>query len=932
MPINFKNIQTTGNRPYDATRVARRYDDGGELTTPSWNGLTMREKSDVMAAAVRNGITSLKEIRQRWNEFAEEGHLYKDGGKTNQRNQRAGYAVDYFMNKGLSREAAAGLVGNLMRESGMNPNALNSDRHGGAHGIAQWRGARWANLQKMYGKNPTLDNQLDYVWHELNTTHKKGLQKIMASKTVDDAARNAFGYYEFSAGPEAAIAAMNGNGRSKGYNQPNGTMAMNTGINYAHAIYGNAPKGGVKSVYQKSRFALPSDKSQDIDFFGTLDNAQMPENPVLASIDSNSIPPNPTDYGTPVDYTKFLKPVAKEDSNVLLPEKRDSGIGLMGILGMMGADDAVNPYDEAFAQQEPVGQKDAMFVVPVSNDTLLDDSWFAQGGALYNTNLFAGGGVADVPPESTPENDPDYYLKQALANGSLMTKSVANPSRGETVVHPDDIVLPSAPLGGELTEDDRTVLEEYGNELPAQDDMDSYIGDMLNNYNDATSTGNTTNEGLGRVAQQGIEERAAFNAAYPYRAMLGEVLTGAPGIAISAPLIGSVLPAASDALMATRAGQAINTGLNTLNAATASSTIYPWLDNGVTSFFGAQGINDMVHGNANAGTAFELMPLVQLAKPVYNVARTTATEFPDLVSRAEDWALENAAKNGFNRIWENPFLNKSYIRTKGSFSNNGEAPFSIEIPFDEKQAAAQRMIDFINSEDYGRRLENAGLERHWDFMKQLTKDRLSDGHFPAVTRDIVDKTNLDAEGMTNINPKSSDYGITLQSGLPYKTFLEDLDHEVGHWSTLNVGTSDIVNRIRGSLYNYSYNPKLGDIMRYNEKIAPTRTWEEYRKNALPSKMPTDALNTIKSIFDDIATPQEKRQRAYAMLEKAKREGISTDEFVDKYSQNGYITNSAPVQLQQLGMVFTVENLKKYLKNFLSISAAITTANKLKNEK
>lgn len=931
MPINFKNIQTTGNRPYDATRVARRYDDGGELTTPSWNGLTMREKSDVMAAAVRNGITSLKEIRQRWNEFAEEGHLYKDGGKTSLRNQRAGYAVDYFMNKGLSREAAAGLVGNLMRESGMNPNALNSDRHGGAHGIAQWRGARWANLQKMYGKNPTLDNQLDYVWHELNTTHKKGLQKIMASKTVDDAARNAFGYYEFSAGPEAAIAAMNGNGRSKGYNQPNGTMAMNTGINYAHAIYGNAPKGGVKSVYQKSRFALPSDKSQDIDFFGTLDNAQMPENPVLASIDSNSIPPNPTDYGTPVDYTKFLKPVAKDDSNVLLPEKRDNGIGLMGILGMMGAFGG-DEDREALAQQEPVGQKDAMFVVPVSNDTLLDDSWFAQGGALYNTNLFAGDGVADVPPESTPENDPDYYLKQALANGSLMTKSVANPSRGETVVHPDDIVLPSAPLGGELTEDDRTVLEEYGNELPAQDDMDSYIGDMLNNYNDATSTGNTTNEGLGRVAQQGIEERAAFNAAYPYRAMLGEVLTGAPGIAISAPLIGSVLPAASDALMATRAGQAINTGLNTLNAATASSTLYPWLDNGVTSFFGANGINDMVHGNANAGTAFELMPLTQLAKPVYNVARTTATEFPDLVSRAEDWALENAAKNGFNRVWENPFLNKSYIRTKGSFSNNGEAPFSIEISFDEKQAAAQRMIDFINSEDYGRRLENAGLERHWDFMKQLTKDRLSDGHFPAVTRDIVDKTNLDAEGMTNINPKSSDYGITLQSGLPYKTFLEDLDHEVGHWSTLNVGTSDIVNRIRGSLYNYSYNPKLGDIMRYNEKIAPTRTWEEYRKNALPSKMPTDALNTIKSIFDDIATPQEKRQRAYAMLEKAKREGISTDEFVDKYSQNGYITNSAPVQLQQLGMVFTVENLKKYLKNFLSISAAITTANKLKNEK
>lgn len=45
--------------------------DGGELDAPrQWDYLTMAEKSEVMAAAVRNGLVSLKEIRDRWNEFA----------------------------------------------------------------------------------------------------------------------------------------------------------------------------------------------------------------------------------------------------------------------------------------------------------------------------------------------------------------------------------------------------------------------------------------------------------------------------------------------------------------------------------------------------------------------------------------------------------------------------------------------------------------------------------------------------------------------------------------------------------------------------------------------------------------------------------------------------------------------------------------------
>lgn len=153
--------------------------------------------------------------------------------------KKARQAVDYFVNKGLTREQAAGLVGNLMRESGMNIGATNPNS--GAYGLSQWLGSRKTRLFKRYGYHPTFEQQLDYIWDELNTSHRRGLQMLRASKTVDDAARNAFGYYEFSAGPEAAIRAMNGAGKNTKWKNPNGTYALNSGIKNAQMIFGEVP-------------------------------------------------------------------------------------------------------------------------------------------------------------------------------------------------------------------------------------------------------------------------------------------------------------------------------------------------------------------------------------------------------------------------------------------------------------------------------------------------------------------------------------------------------------------------------------------------------------------------------------------------------------------------------------------------------------------
>lgn len=200
----------------------------------AWDALPLQQKAEMMRVAIRNGIHDLPTIRQKYNEFAEGGvmeeNLYAKGGPKKQYgNAGSQKAMQFFMNKGLTQAQAAGLVGNLMRESGMKPTALNSSSK--AYGIAQWLGSRKKALFAKYGSNPTFDQQLDFVWHELNTTHKNGLRHLKASKTAAEAARNAMGYYEFSAGPEAAIAAMNRTGQA-------GNKSMQIGIENASKLLG----------------------------------------------------------------------------------------------------------------------------------------------------------------------------------------------------------------------------------------------------------------------------------------------------------------------------------------------------------------------------------------------------------------------------------------------------------------------------------------------------------------------------------------------------------------------------------------------------------------------------------------------------------------------------------------------------------------------
>lgn len=103
-------------------------------------------------------------------------------------------AFSFFMEKGLTAEQAAGVIGNLDQESGMDP-AIHQIGGGPGRGIAQWSaGGRWDtyagdNLVEFTagGDRYSLQVQLDFIWYELTAFSYYGLTDLQAANTVEQA-------------------------------------------------------------------------------------------------------------------------------------------------------------------------------------------------------------------------------------------------------------------------------------------------------------------------------------------------------------------------------------------------------------------------------------------------------------------------------------------------------------------------------------------------------------------------------------------------------------------------------------------------------------------------------------------------------------------------------------------------------------------------
>lgn len=114
---------------------------------------------------------------------------------------------------GFSSAQIAGIEGNLQIESNFNPGAINPRE--GAHGIAQWEGGRWANLQKYaasLGKPwDDVNTQVGFLVSELQGPEAAAMPALAQATTPTQAATAFDQLYERSSAASlpARIAAAN---------------------------------------------------------------------------------------------------------------------------------------------------------------------------------------------------------------------------------------------------------------------------------------------------------------------------------------------------------------------------------------------------------------------------------------------------------------------------------------------------------------------------------------------------------------------------------------------------------------------------------------------------------------------------------------------------------------------------------------------------
>ncbi len=110
--------------------------------------------------------------------------------------------------KKLAPHQSAGIIGNLIQESGVDPTIVQPN--GVGHGIAQWsKNERWQDLIKFAnGRDPkSLDVQLDFLWHEMNNVPpwNQSYPAVKNAANIEDATRAFMDKFEKPAAAHANL-------------------------------------------------------------------------------------------------------------------------------------------------------------------------------------------------------------------------------------------------------------------------------------------------------------------------------------------------------------------------------------------------------------------------------------------------------------------------------------------------------------------------------------------------------------------------------------------------------------------------------------------------------------------------------------------------------------------------------------------------------
>ena len=435
------------------------------------------------------------------------------------------------------------------------------------------------------------------------------------------------------------------------------------------------------------------------------------------------------------------------------------------------------------------------------------------------------------------------------------------------------------------------------------------------------------NTSLKANAERGAREHALWDKEHPNLSAWRDAATAVPFAVAATPFVAG----GGSALLNTGLGQAAKHGI----AAIMENPYVAGANDAVGLGFAGKGAYDVSQGKFTPETAMDIAGglglmakgssmfdrMLTVRKPTNKVVNSKNTE-PEIIFDNDRMPIGGTSEGIDTSDWEDVDLGDlgdlPKYDPKIDFPLLGET----EIPMDLKAKAAKEYTDFINSDDYYNRLKRAGLESHWKYIKKLTDQRVNGkGYFPGRVEKVIDNDPY-TTGLSSIDPSSPTYGITLKDRLYVNKLPNTLNHELAHWATKNAGPRSSV-KVTNFFPNLRglNDSNIGDIMEYNENIVPNISWEDKLKS-FPKNIPIDKLTQIAERYSYLTDPQEKRARAYSLYQQAKRNKLSLDKFVDAFIENGKIAPYAPQELHDLGSIFTINNLKKYLKNFLSVTIPV----------
>lgn len=171
------------------------------------------------------------------------------GADENATGERSKYIQQKLMSMGFTASAAAGVVGNLVQESGLRTDAIGDN--GTSGGLAQWHNERWEKLKRFAaarGKDWTdLDTQIEFLAEEMRTSYADTYAKMQSAELPEIAGQIMTDEYEKPDSASANYAQRQANARAA-------YEAMRSGNKQADDYHGGGG-GGYNSLVAPTSYA-----------------------------------------------------------------------------------------------------------------------------------------------------------------------------------------------------------------------------------------------------------------------------------------------------------------------------------------------------------------------------------------------------------------------------------------------------------------------------------------------------------------------------------------------------------------------------------------------------------------------------------------------------------------------------------------------------